>query len=85
MLLLGNAICLRIWGLFNPIAFIKGGARMKKMKEEKRKMKKDLEVGGVEWYRRKIVDMIGQVENIKFLNQIFTILKKHINIKKRGD
>ena len=57
---------------------------MKKMKEEKIKMKKDLEVGGVEWYRRKIVDMIGQVENIKFLNQIFTILKKHINIKKEG-
>lgn len=37
---------------------------------------------GVKWYREKIVEMIGQIEDEKFLNQIHTILKKHI--EKRG-
>lgn len=36
----------------------------------------------VKWYRGKIVEMVGQIENEKFLNQICTILKKHI--EKRG-
>lgn len=39
--------------------------------------------GGVKWYREKIVEMVGQIENEKFLSQIHTILKKHI--EKRGD
>lgn len=38
--------------------------------------------GGVEWYREKIVEMVGRIEDEKFLNQIHTILKKHI--EKRG-
>ena len=74
MLLLGNAICLRIWGLFNPIALIKGGARMKKMKEEKRKMKKNLEVGGAEWYREKIFEIVRQLENIDYLGFIYNFM-----------
>ena len=36
----------------------------------------------VKWCRGKIVEMVGQIENEKFLNQICTILKKHI--EKRG-
>ena len=39
--------------------------------------------GGVKWYREKIFEMVGQIENEKFLSQIHTILKKHI--EKRGD
>ena len=39
--------------------------------------------GGVKWYREKIVEMVGQIEDEKFLYQIHTILKKHI--EKRGD
>ena len=54
-------------------------------------MKKQIEIieneenygGGVKWYREKIVEMVGQIENEKFLSQIHTILKKHI--EKRGD
>ena len=33
----------------------------------------------VKWCRGKIVEMVGQIENEKFLNQICTILKKHKN------
>lgn len=39
--------------------------------------------GGVKWYREKIVEIIGKIEDEKFLIQIHTILKKHI--EKRGD
>lgn len=35
-----------------------------------------------EWYRQKAIDMIYKIDNEKFLNQIHTILKKHI--EKRG-
>lgn len=38
--------------------------------------------GGVKWYREKIIDMVNQIENEKFLNQIRIILKRHI--EKRG-
>lgn len=37
---------------------------------------------GAEWYRKKIVEMVEQIENEKFLNQIYTILKRHV--QKRG-
>lgn len=36
-----------------------------------------------ELYRRKIIEMIKEIENIKFLRQIWTILQKHM--EKRGD
>ncbi len=36
----------------------------------------------VAYYRDKIIEMVGQIEDEKFLNQIRTILKKHI--EKRG-
>lgn len=32
--------------------------------------------------REKIIEMVGQIEDEKFLNQIHTILRKHI--EKRG-
>lgn len=32
----------------------------------------------LKWYSEKIVDMIRQIEDEKFLNQIRTILKRHI-------
>lgn len=35
-----------------------------------------------EWYRKKIVEMVKQIEDEKFLNQISIILKRHI--EKRG-
>lgn len=38
--------------------------------------------GGSKWYREKIIEMVGQIEDEKFLSQIHTILKKHI--EKRG-
>lgn len=40
-------------------------------------------LGGVKWYREKIVDMVESIKDEKFLIQIHTILKKHI--EKRGD
>lgn len=39
--------------------------------------------GGVKWYREKIVEMVESIKDEKFLIQIHTILKKHI--EKRGD
>lgn len=36
----------------------------------------------IQRYREKIVEMVGQIENEKFLNQIRIILKRHI--EKRG-
>lgn len=36
----------------------------------------------VEMYREKIISMLNDVEEIRFLNQIHTILKRHI--EKRG-
>lgn len=35
-----------------------------------------------EWYKKKIVEMIYQINDEKFLNQIRIILKRHI--EKRG-
>lgn len=35
-----------------------------------------------EWYRENIIVMIQQINNEKFLNQIHTILRRHI--EKRG-
>lgn len=35
-----------------------------------------------EWYKDKIVEMVKEIEDKKFLNQIFIILRNHI--KKRG-
>ncbi len=31
-----------------------------------------------ELYRRKIIEMTKEIENIKFLRQIWTILEKHV-------
>lgn len=39
--------------------------------------------GGVKWYKENIVEMVEKIEEEKFLSQIHTILKKHI--EKRGD
>lgn len=36
----------------------------------------------VKLYREKIIEMVEQIEDEKFLNQIHTILRKHI--EKRG-
>lgn len=36
-----------------------------------------------EQYREKIIEMVEKIENIKFLRQIWTILKKHM--EKGGD
>lgn len=47
---------------------------MKKMKEEKRKMKKNLEVGGAEWYREKIFEIVRQLENIDYLGFIYNFM-----------
>lgn len=38
--------------------------------------------GGVNSYKEKIISMINQIDDEKFLNQIRIILKKHI--EKRG-
>lgn len=38
--------------------------------------------GGVKWYREKIIEMVESIKDEKFLSQIHTILKKHI--EKRG-
>lgn len=35
-----------------------------------------------EWYREKIIEIVKQIDDKKFLNQIRTILKKYI--EKRG-
>lgn len=40
-------------------------------------------IHGVEWYRERIVKMVNQIDDEKFLNQIRIILKRHI--EKRGD
>lgn len=56
---------------------------MKKIKKNKRKANNNLGKGGVLWYRKKIVDMVHKIEDEKYLNQILTILKKHI--EKRGN
>lgn len=52
-------------------------------------MKKQTEIqenqgncGRTKWYRDKIAEMISQIEDENFLNQIRIILKKHI--EKRG-
>ena len=47
---------------------------MKKMKEEKRKTKKNLEVGGAEWYREKIFEIVRQLENIDYLGFIYNFM-----------
>lgn len=54
--------------------FIKGGARMKKMNEEKRKMKEDLKRGEVEWYRGEIIDVVQQLKNLDYLEFIYIVL-----------
>ena len=38
--------------------------------------------GGVEFYKKKIIEMVKLIESEKFPRQIHTILKKHI--EKRG-
>lgn len=38
--------------------------------------------GGGDFYREKIIEMINQIDDEKFLNQIRIILKRHI--EKRG-
>lgn len=51
---------------------------MKSMKRNEGETSGNLEMGGVKWYRKKIVEMVDQIESEKFLNQIRTLLKKHI-------
>lgn len=36
-----------------------------------------------EYYRQKIIEMVGRIENLVFLHQIWKILKRHI--EKGGD
>lgn len=52
------------------------------MKNQKQNNENNYSGGGVKWYRKKIAEMVEQIENEKFLSQIHTILKKHI--EKRG-
>lgn len=51
--------------------------------ENKEKIEQVFDRGGVKWYREKIVEMVESIKDEKFLIQIHTILKKHI--EKRGD
>ena len=44
---------------------------MRKIEENKREMNENLEVRGVEWYKAKIVEMVGQMEDKKFLKMIY--------------
>lgn len=63
-----------------------GGTQMKNERKNKRKMDECTEVmGGIIWYRNKInysLDKIEKEGDRKFLNQVLTILNKHI--QKRG-
>lgn len=54
---------------------------MRKKKENKREMDKNLDVRGVEWYRGKIVEMIAQIENEKFLRRIYIIISDNMKVK----
>ena len=45
------------------------------------KRKNENERKGVNWYREKIIEMVRQIEDEKFLNQIRTILKRHIETR----
>ena len=62
---------------------ITGGIPMKKIKKNKGKMDKNLTEEKIRWYRERIIDLVHKIEDERFLNQILTILRKHI--EKRGD
>ena len=47
---------------------------MKNVEENKREMNGNLEVGGVDWYRGKIIDMVRQLENLDYLKFIYDIM-----------
>lgn len=53
------------------------------MRKDERKANENTTTEGVIRCREKISEMVNQIENEKFLSQIVTILKKHI--EKRGD
>jgi len=52
------------------------------MKNQK-EINKNQKMGGVKWYKNQIFSMVEDIDDEKFLSQIHTILKKHI--EKRGD
>lgn len=54
---------------------------MKKIKENKGKMNGNLESGGEEWYKSKIIEMVGQIDNEKFLRRIYIIISDNMKIK----
>lgn len=54
---------------------------MRKKKENKREMNGNLEARGVEWYREKIVEMVGQIDNEKFLRRIYIIISDNMKVK----
>lgn len=47
---------------------------MRKIEENKREMNENFEVGGVEWYRGKIIDMVQQLEDLDYLEFIYIML-----------
>lgn len=48
-----------------------GGIRMKSMKRNEGETSGNLEMGGVKWYRKKIVEMVDQIESERFLKMIY--------------
>lgn len=41
--------------------------------------------GGVEWYRKKIIDAVNQIDNKTFLNRILISLTEYIKEKEKPE
>lgn len=46
---------------------------MKSMKRNEGETSGNLEMGGVKWYRKKIVEMVGKIESEKLLKRIYEL------------
>lgn len=57
-------------------------SRRKHVKSKRKFKERKIKRGGVKWYKENIAEMVESIKDEKFLIQIHTILKKHI--EKRG-
>lgn len=54
---------------------------MEKFKENSHGIEQIFVGGGVKWYREKIVEMVGQIEDEKFLRRIYIIISDNVKEK----
>lgn len=57
---------------------------MKSMKRNEGETSGNLEMGGVKWYRKKIVEMVDQIGEKRFLKAIYISMSEYLKENKPG-